>query len=258
MPAVPASSAATSSMVMVSTLVHAAIGMMTSTTAETRSAIKSVRRRGHRSIKTPAGSPISSHGSQVAAVSRATIAGPACRVETATSGSATVVIAEPTALVDSPIHSRPKFRVRSSPGATFDRPDPSTSASVGQPGDRGQEGFRFGWRAGAVVDVDARTGPLAEDGVPGAVDRPVRVFEREVPDGGYDDGREVRLGRRLRRGQRDQEYVLVVEAVTAHRQPLGDQPVRFRELLPHAYPHGIEGEPARPGGGPHGGTEPER
>jgi hypothetical protein len=44
-----------------------------------------------------------------------TVAELACRAETASSGSATVVIAEPTALVDCPIHSSAKFQVRSSP-----------------------------------------------------------------------------------------------------------------------------------------------
>jgi hypothetical protein len=39
----------------------------------------------------------------------------ACKVTTATSGKATVVIALPTALVVSPDHSRPKSRERSRP-----------------------------------------------------------------------------------------------------------------------------------------------
>jgi hypothetical protein len=74
-----------------------------------------VRRRDQRSTQVPAGRPNSSQGSQLAAVSRATMAVLACRVDTATSGRATVVIAEPNPLTDSPTQNKPKFRVRSRP-----------------------------------------------------------------------------------------------------------------------------------------------
>ena len=62
-----------------------------------------------------AAQPISSQGSQVAAVSAARAMVLACSVMTATSGSATAVIALPAALVVSPNQSRPKLRVCSSP-----------------------------------------------------------------------------------------------------------------------------------------------
>jgi hypothetical protein len=53
----------------------------------------------------------------LAAVSRATKPVLARRVDTVTSGSATVVMAEPNPLTDSPTQNKPKFRVRSRPPA---------------------------------------------------------------------------------------------------------------------------------------------
>ena len=58
------------------------------------------------------------------------------RVDTATSGRATVVIAEPTPLLDSPAQNKPKFRVRSRPptglrlAAETGSPAPSGSATL--------------------------------------------------------------------------------------------------------------------------------
>jgi hypothetical protein len=112
---VPAASAAASSIATVRTPVQAAIGTAARTAADTRSAASRVRRRGQRSTQVPAGRPISIQGSQVAAVSRATMPVLARRVDTATSGRATVVIAEPNPLTDSPTQNKPKFRVRSRP-----------------------------------------------------------------------------------------------------------------------------------------------
>jgi len=70
----------------------------------------------------------------VAAVSRATMPTLACRVDTATSGRATVVIAEPKPLIDSPAHSKPKSRVRSRPptrlGRTAGKDHSGASGSV--------------------------------------------------------------------------------------------------------------------------------
>src|SRR3984957_16188646 len=112
---VPAASTAASSSGAVRTPVQAAIGTAASTAADTRSAASKVRRRGQRSTQVPAGRPIRSQGSQLAAVSKATTPVLACRVDTATNGKATVVIAEPNPLIDSPAQNKPKFRVRSRP-----------------------------------------------------------------------------------------------------------------------------------------------
>src|SRR5580704_9732207 len=112
---VPAASTAASSIAVVRTPVQAAIGTAARTAADTKSAASRVRRRGQRSTQVPAGRPISSQGSQLAAVSRATRPVLACRVDTATNGRATVVIAEPNPLIDSPAQNKPKFRVRSRP-----------------------------------------------------------------------------------------------------------------------------------------------
>ncbi|GLL04525.1 hypothetical protein GCM10017581_062720 [Dactylosporangium matsuzakiense] len=59
-------------------------------------------------------------------MSSATAAGPAWRVAMATSGNATVVTADPTALVDCPTHSSEKFRVRSTQAPSHARPATST------------------------------------------------------------------------------------------------------------------------------------
>jgi hypothetical protein len=129
---VPAASTAASSMAEVRTPVQAAIG----TAADTKSAASRVRRRGQRSTQAPAGRPISSQGSQLAAVSRATTPVLACRVDTATSGRATVVIAEPNPLIDSPAQNKPKFRVRSKPPAGLRRAPESRAPEAGSSGVR--------------------------------------------------------------------------------------------------------------------------
>lgn len=112
---VPAISTAASNMGTVSTPVQAATGTAVRTAADTRLADTRMRRRGQRSTQVPAGRPIRNQGSQLAAVSRATVPVLACKTVIATNGTATVVIAEPNPLTDSPAHSRPKFRVRSRP-----------------------------------------------------------------------------------------------------------------------------------------------
>src|SRR5690606_9492035 len=117
---VPAISTAASSMGTVSTPVQAATGIAVRTAADTRLADTRMRRRGQRSTQVPAGRPIRNQGSQVAAVSRATVPVLACRTVIAKNGTATVVIAEPNPLTDSPAHSRAKFRVRNKPpGSLF-------------------------------------------------------------------------------------------------------------------------------------------
>ncbi len=92
---VPAISTAASSMGTVSTPVQAATGIAVRTAADTRLADTRMRRRGQRSTQVPAGRPIRNQGSQLAAVSRATVPVLACRTVIAKNGTATVVIAEP-------------------------------------------------------------------------------------------------------------------------------------------------------------------
>src|ERR1700739_3288671 len=131
---VPAARAAGSSIATVKTPAQAAIGIAARTAADTRSAVNRVRRRGQRSTQVPAGRPISIQGSHVAAGSRATMPTLACRVDTATSGRATVVIAEPKPLIDSPAQNKPKSRVRRRPptrlGRTVGREHSGASGSV--------------------------------------------------------------------------------------------------------------------------------
>ena len=85
--------------------------------AQNRSQTTITGRRGSRSTHAPAGRPISSQGSQAAAVSTATWKVPASRTATATRGSATVVTLLPTLLTAWPAQSSRKSRCRSSPPA---------------------------------------------------------------------------------------------------------------------------------------------
>jgi hypothetical protein len=73
-----------------------------------------------------------------------------CSVDTATSGRATVVIAEPKPLIDSPAQNKPKFRVRSRP--------PVRPRRAGDAGASGSALMRQGLsgRAGGTFRRDAR------------------------------------------------------------------------------------------------------
>jgi hypothetical protein len=77
---------------------QAATGADTSRTADTRSQVTRIGRRGSRSTSVPAGIPTSTQGSQTAAASSPTWKALACSVVTATSGAATWVVAVPSQL----------------------------------------------------------------------------------------------------------------------------------------------------------------
>ena len=79
-----------------------------------------------RSIHAPAGSPISSHGSHAAAVSRLTVNAPASSTCTAISGVATPATELPSRLTVMPAHSLRKAASRTTPRAL--------TAAPGSPG----------------------------------------------------------------------------------------------------------------------------
>jgi hypothetical protein len=89
-----------------------ATGTVASNSARPRSAAMSTGRRRTRSAQAPAGSPMTSHATDVAAATRLTWNVEAASVVTATSGSASVVIADPSSLIDWPAHSNAKSRLR--------------------------------------------------------------------------------------------------------------------------------------------------
>jgi hypothetical protein len=70
---------------------------------------------GSRSTHAPAGTPMMSQGSQIAALSTVTMNVLACRVSMATSGVTTMVTELPTSLILSPVQNRPKSRCRHRP-----------------------------------------------------------------------------------------------------------------------------------------------
>jgi hypothetical protein len=69
----------------------------------------------------------------------------ACRVDTATSGRATVVIAEPNPLTDSPTQNKPKFRVRSRPPTGLRLAAGMRSAAASGPAFMTQATLSLGW-----------------------------------------------------------------------------------------------------------------
>jgi hypothetical protein len=113
--AAPASSATASTWPVVSALSQAAAGRLANSSAEIRSQVIISGRAGNRSTQAPAGRPITSHGRYAAAVSTATAKVLACSTVTASSGTPTVAIELPAPLIVSPVHSRKKFRWRSTP-----------------------------------------------------------------------------------------------------------------------------------------------
>jgi hypothetical protein len=88
--------------------------MLAISASRTTSHQMSSGRHRDRSTHTPAGSPISSHGSHSAAASAPTSNGVACRYTTAISGNTTSVTAVPKSLTDSPAHNSMKSRWRHS------------------------------------------------------------------------------------------------------------------------------------------------
>ena len=76
------------------------------------------RRASSRSTQAPTGRPTTSHGSQAEAVRRPIQAGPAPNTVTASSGSTTAVVIEPSTETPSPAHSSRKLRFPESGGAT--------------------------------------------------------------------------------------------------------------------------------------------
>lgn len=97
-----------SSCPIVSTPVHQATGMLSISTARTRSAVSITGRRGSRSTHTPAGSPSSRKPSVSAMVSRPISNGVAASVTAASSGTAVIPTNMPSWLAVSPAHSRRK------------------------------------------------------------------------------------------------------------------------------------------------------
>lgn len=100
---------------MVSTPDHAAMGTLMKLTNDTMLQTSMTRRLAMRSTQAPAGSPISSQGSQVSAASALTWKVLASRIATATSGIVMIDMLLPSLLVVSPSHSNRKSRCRSAP-----------------------------------------------------------------------------------------------------------------------------------------------
>jgi hypothetical protein len=90
-------------------------GMLAYSITATRSQTSITARRDSRSTQAPAGSPISSHGSQVMATSAVAVKVLACKTVTATKGIATTAMAVPTWLTVSPNQSNRKSRCHRSP-----------------------------------------------------------------------------------------------------------------------------------------------
>jgi hypothetical protein len=100
---------------MVRTPAQAAAGTAAYSTAASRSHAIITGLAGRRSTHAPAGSPMTSQGSQAAAVSRVTANVPACSTMTAVSGTPTTAMALPSWLMVSPSQNRAKLRCQSSP-----------------------------------------------------------------------------------------------------------------------------------------------
>src|ERR1700678_4742348 len=99
----------------VSTPHQAATGTLAYTAAETASQASMTGRGDNRSTHAPAGTPITTQGSQTIAVSTVTVNVLVCRVSMATSGLTTRVTELPTSLMLSPAQNKRKFRCRNSP-----------------------------------------------------------------------------------------------------------------------------------------------
>ncbi len=105
--------------------------------AAPRSAAIMTRRASLRSTQAPAGRPMSSQGSQAAAVSRPIQPGPASKTVTATSGTTTEVVIEPSTDTPSPTHSSRKLRLPAIGGAVADGAVvPAVTAGSGSRGRR--------------------------------------------------------------------------------------------------------------------------
>ena len=162
----PISRATTSKCGRDSTPNSQAIGTLMAAAAATRSAKIITGRAGHWSIHAPAGRPISTQGSQVAAVSTPIQAAPASKVTTASNGSSTELVAVPSTLTPSPNQSREKprlFRSGTTAGACSRT---AVMAGPGTPGRTGRSAPASARRRESLASTRTRSGPAPRGSVP--------------------------------------------------------------------------------------------